>query len=183
MFGKGIQGSGIIIEPAVPVALDSPEACMKFIDGVWPSIEQANRSAPTHSRIFKELVIIADTDKKPFPRTAKSTPQRGATLRVYETEINKAYEYLSTKLNVSRLQLPESWDKDGTRAFVNGIVQSMMGEGRDGVPIDPERDLFQQGCDRYAIVLFLIECDLHYFKNLQLASYFYKKCHPSRNKI
>lgn len=51
-----------------------------------PVVEEANSVAPAFSRIFKELILVAD-NKKPFLRAEKGTVMRKATLDVYAQEI------------------------------------------------------------------------------------------------
>ena len=50
-------------------------------------IEEANKSSPAFSRIFKEMILIASKNK-PMLRAPKGTVQRKATLSNYEGEIN-----------------------------------------------------------------------------------------------
>lgn len=52
-----------------------------------PLIEEANKTAPAFSRIFKEMILITKRDK-PMARAGKGTVQKKATLKVYESEID-----------------------------------------------------------------------------------------------
>ncbi|KAG6852049.1 nonribosomal peptide synthetase, partial [Blastosporella zonata] len=49
-------------------------------------IEEANKVAPTFSRIFKEMILITSRDK-PLPRTGKGTVMRKMALKAYNEEI------------------------------------------------------------------------------------------------
>jgi hypothetical protein len=51
-----------------------------------PIVEEANSIAPAFSRIFKELILVADY-KKPFLRAGKGTVMRKATLDLYAQEV------------------------------------------------------------------------------------------------
>jgi len=51
-----------------------------------PVIEEANKSAPAFSRIFKEMILVT-SPAKPLPRAGKGTVMRKATLRVFAEEI------------------------------------------------------------------------------------------------
>lgn len=53
-----------------------------------PAIEEANRIAPSFSRIFKEMILIVNPEK-PLPRVGKGTVAKKAALALYETEINE----------------------------------------------------------------------------------------------
>ena len=46
-----------------------------------------NAYAPAHSRIFKEMIIVASEDK-PLPRVAKGTVAKKASLKLYKAEID-----------------------------------------------------------------------------------------------
>ena len=139
----------MILEPSGPIYLSSEAAQTKFIDDIWPSIELANQSSPTHSRIFRELVIIADTKNKPFPRTPKSTPIRKQTIKLYEPEIERVYEHFSTHADLRKVAIPAEWTSESIRQYVKAVIENIMTSGQHGnFLVDPNRDLFEQGCDR-----------------------------------
>ena len=50
-------------------------------------IEEANKSSPAFSRIFKEMILLTSNDK-PMLRAPKGTVQRKATFKAYDAEIN-----------------------------------------------------------------------------------------------
>jgi hypothetical protein len=54
---------------------------------VRPAIDRANKISPQHSRIFKEMVLIAKPDK-PMQMVDKGTVKKKAVLRDYKEEIN-----------------------------------------------------------------------------------------------
>lgn len=56
-------------------------------DFLRPHVEDANASAPTYSRIFKEMILVARRHK-PVSRTMKGTIERKAALQAYEQEID-----------------------------------------------------------------------------------------------
>lgn len=51
-----------------------------------PVIEEANHSAPTFARLFKEMIIVTDP-AKPLPRAAKGTVIRKQAIGLYGKEI------------------------------------------------------------------------------------------------
>jgi hypothetical protein len=55
-----------------------------------PIIEEANENAPAFSRIFKEMILIASSDK-PLPRAGKGTVQSKAAIILYAPEIESLY--------------------------------------------------------------------------------------------
>lgn len=82
---------GVLIEPSYPINLKSDAEIEKFRNAIWSSVEKANKFAPSHSRIFKEYILICDPVEKPFLRTAKGSISRSATIRTYEAEIDAIY--------------------------------------------------------------------------------------------
>ncbi|KAJ6630175.1 hypothetical protein B0H10DRAFT_1939389 [Mycena sp. CBHHK59/15] len=106
----------ILKDPGVKYALMFGRG--KFHGG--PTVEQANRFAPTHSRIFKEMILVANP-LKPFELTAKGYPCRQVVLDMYQDEI-RAF--------MPRLK------------FIRKVVAEVMIK----IPGD-DNDLFQYGCD------------------------------------
>ncbi|EPQ57812.1 acetyl-CoA synthetase-like protein [Gloeophyllum trabeum ATCC 11539] len=89
MFGRGRNQVGIIIEPTSEYVIDPKDekALVEFRNKIWPVVEEANRDAPAFSRLFKEMILVADP-ARPLPRAAKGTVQRKPTLALYEKEID-----------------------------------------------------------------------------------------------
>ncbi|KAI1744667.1 hypothetical protein F4680DRAFT_233212 [Xylaria scruposa] len=80
--------AGLIIEPAAKHGAISTAEQASLIERVWPSIDEANGSAPAHARIDKSLILVA---AQPFIRAGKGTIQRAATLLQYAVDIDKLY--------------------------------------------------------------------------------------------
>ncbi|KAJ7670303.1 hypothetical protein B0H17DRAFT_202349 [Mycena rosella] len=86
MFGRGKPHAGVLVMPSEEVSnRDS------FRDAIWPTVEEANKFAPSHSRLFKEMIILSNPSK-PFHLTAKGTLRRNAILQDYAQEIKDAYD-------------------------------------------------------------------------------------------
>ncbi|KAJ7758347.1 hypothetical protein B0H16DRAFT_1720950 [Mycena metata] len=85
MFGRERPHAGVIITPSEDV-----RDMQLFRNAIWPTVEQANTFAPSHSRIFKDMIVLA-TLSRPFQMTPKGTPRRGAILEDYEKDIDAAY--------------------------------------------------------------------------------------------
>ncbi|KAJ6518216.1 hypothetical protein C8R47DRAFT_1086338 [Mycena vitilis] len=85
MFGRERPHAGVIIGPAEDV-----QDLKSFRDVIWPTVEQANAFAPSHSRIFKEMIVLA-TPSRPLQLTAKGTPRRQMILEDYAADIDAAY--------------------------------------------------------------------------------------------
>ncbi|KAJ8080312.1 putative NRPS-like protein biosynthetic cluster [Marasmius tenuissimus] len=142
MFGRGRFHAGIIVAPTPeqgfsPGALDMVAA---FRNEIWPSIEKANEYAPQHSRIFKEMIVVADP-AKPFEFTPKGTPRRQAVLDAYAGEIEAAYNSVKTS-SQTQLIPPLEWDQGSALEFVKKAIGKVL---KTKVPDDG--DIFQHGCD------------------------------------
>ena len=82
--------AALLIEPAKSdQKLPSAERA-KLLEQIWPTIEKANRDAPSHARIIKSHVIFTRPEK-PMLRTGKGTIQRRGTLKLYDNEIESLY--------------------------------------------------------------------------------------------
>ncbi|KAJ8093219.1 putative NRPS-like protein biosynthetic cluster [Marasmius tenuissimus] len=142
MFGQGQFHAGVLVEPK-PVYRFDPGDHVKlaqFRNDIWPSIERMNAHAPQHSRVFKEMIIVA-SPHKPFSYTAKNTPKRQATLRDYAEEVSAAYEALS-ETTQSNIPAPPHWDISTTTTFVRAVIKTVLTH-----PVKDGDDLFQYGCD------------------------------------
>ncbi|TFK37077.1 hypothetical protein BDQ12DRAFT_608601 [Crucibulum laeve] len=142
IFGRGRFQAGVLVEPTsehsfIPTDL---KALSVFRDAIWPSVEEANRFAPSHSRIFKEMILVAHPSK-PFQYTPKGTPRRQIILNEYEEEIENGYAAIQES-SASDLELLEGFNFDQSLAFVRQTVKKGM-----SAPIEDEDDFFQYGCD------------------------------------
>ncbi|EIW79995.1 acetyl-CoA synthetase-like protein [Coniophora puteana RWD-64-598 SS2] len=142
MFGRGKFQAGVLIDPAPNSRFDPVDEVKlaEFRNLIWPTVEAMNAYAPQHSRIFKEMIIVA-SPSKPFTYTAKNTARRQAIIDTYEEEIEKAYSsaHESTQSGISP---PSEWSQAQTLSFVRKIVYSALGQ-----EIPDDVDLFQHGCD------------------------------------
>ncbi|KZV64362.1 acetyl-CoA synthetase-like protein [Peniophora sp. CONT] len=140
MFGRGRFQNGVLIQPSIPVNPSDEGELIAYRNLIWDTVEKANAHAPSHSTIFKEMILVASPEK-PVELTAKGTPRRQVTLAAYSREIEELYE---TVKNASQtdMESPAEWTEQATLDFIRGAVGRVM---RDAVEDDD--DLFQFGCD------------------------------------
>ncbi|KIJ28759.1 hypothetical protein M422DRAFT_189414, partial [Sphaerobolus stellatus SS14] len=147
MFGRGKLSNGVLIEPT---SYDEAEALglEKFRNLIWPNIEEANDYAPAHSRIFKEMILVASASK-PFSYTAKNTPRRGTIIKDYADEIEAIYDAVDDSIQTG-VPIPTNttenggWLLEDSHEFVHNVVHGIM---KDVSAMRDEDDLFSFGCD------------------------------------
>ncbi|EJC99569.1 acetyl-CoA synthetase-like protein [Fomitiporia mediterranea MF3/22] len=166
MFGRGRFQNGVILEPKMPFSVkgeDGGKLLEQFRNDIWPYVEKANAFAPTHSRIFKEVLnflsnmtfllkysvqmIIVTDPSKPFEYTPKGNPRRHVSVTLYEKEINELYETVSAQ-GSSGPSPPVTWDEVSTMEYVRMLVgQTLRNAVRD------DDNLFEFGCDRCVFIV------------------------------
>lgn len=103
MFGRGQFQAGVLVEPKPQFAFDPADETKlaNFRNQIWPTMKRMNEFAPQHSRLFKEMIIVAKPTK-PFTYTAKNTARRQAILTDYSDDILAVYETVeeSTQANI-----------------------------------------------------------------------------------
>ncbi|KDQ13757.1 hypothetical protein BOTBODRAFT_188241 [Botryobasidium botryosum FD-172 SS1] len=142
VFGSGRPQSGILIEPAEGNQIDPTdlEALASYRNAIWEVIEKANQSASTHARIFKEMIVVANSSK-PFALTDKGSIKRGITLDLYNSEIEAAYAAVESSSQTD-IESPSVWDAVATTEFVRRAVVSVLGHA-----VQDSDDIFQHGGD------------------------------------
>ncbi|KAF8838002.1 putative nonribosomal peptide synthetase [Paxillus ammoniavirescens] len=149
MFGRERNQAGILVEPHPEHAIDvnDEKAVMKIRNEIWPVIEEANKTSPAFSRIFKEMILVTSSDK-PMLRTAKGTVQRKGTLQAYEAEINALYDTVeASSLSPNGLAGPSAWTSEVLEEWLLEHA-SVISHGHH---LDSKTDLFAQGFDSLSV--------------------------------
>ncbi|KAJ7642621.1 hypothetical protein DFH06DRAFT_1214012 [Mycena polygramma] len=136
MFGRERPHAGVIIAPS-----DDVQEWESLRDAIWPTVEQANKFAPSHSRIFKEMIILA-TPSRPFHLTPKGTPRRQAILADYAQDIDEAYAAFDRSAPSTGLQ----GRRDVTMAQALEIVQGHV-RTNVGLTVSDNENIFDAGAD------------------------------------
>jgi thioester reductase-like protein len=102
VVGQARFQTALLIEAKVPPAYRASKE--KFIEGMWPTVQQANQQCDAHARLSRDLILFT-SPKKPFHRAGKGTVQRRVTVDSYQFEIDQAYEEFE---RLTRLQEPEA---------------------------------------------------------------------------
>jgi hypothetical protein len=86
MFGDARTDCGMLLE-----AKQADIGKEELLASVWSAIEEANLLVPAHARVLKQLIVVASVEK-PLARSVKGTLVRKLSLKLYELEIQHAYE-------------------------------------------------------------------------------------------
>ncbi|KAI5814557.1 hypothetical protein BZA77DRAFT_318602 [Pyronema omphalodes] len=144
--GEGRFELGIIVEPVKSI---EPERVMRFVDYIWPHIDEVNKQLDEHARVSSKSMVIVATDGKSIPRSDKGSCMRKETYRIFEREISNAYERLESNSNIT-VDLDGSELKDSLKRIVQICLHKKLDLGFDD-------DFFEYGLDSLqAIKLFRI---------------------------
>ncbi|KAJ4490659.1 acetyl-CoA synthetase-like protein [Lentinula aciculospora] len=144
MFGRQRDQPGIMLEPSPTLLVDvkNDAEVSKFRNLVWPVIEEANRIAPSFSRVFKEMILVTSSDK-PLPRVGKGTVAKKAALTLYETEINELYDAVESNSGGDSIEPPRSWKASDLQPWLIDQISDILLTESPAVTAD----LFEQGFD------------------------------------
>ncbi|CDO73877.1 hypothetical protein BN946_scf185016.g34 [Trametes cinnabarina] len=142
VFGRGKFQNGVLVEPREDFVIDPRDVKQveDFRNKIWPSVERANKYAPRHSRIFKEMILVA-SPSKPFEFNVKGLPRRKIILDKYHDEIEALYQEVENS-SQNDLKPPEVWDQEGTRVFIRTVIERTLRRS-----IADEADIFRNGGD------------------------------------
>ncbi|KZT19306.1 NAD(P)-binding protein [Neolentinus lepideus HHB14362 ss-1] len=141
LFGQGSNQVGVITEPSAEHAIDPKDetALAEFRNKLWPILEEANKDAPTFSRLFKEMILVSDL-AKPLPRAAKGTVMRNATIATYA---KRSMHSVESSLKSDVIDAPVNWTTSGLTMWLQKHAEQI----NKGKKVHPETDLFEQGFD------------------------------------
>ncbi|KAG1819054.1 uncharacterized protein BJ212DRAFT_1567944 [Suillus subaureus] len=144
IFGRGRSHVGVLIEPRAGHEIDINDEVRvsEFRNRVWPEIEEANKTGPAFSRIFKEMVLVTCREK-PMPRAGKGTIAKKAASRIYEEEINALYDKVEGGRTGIVVPLPTNWTVEDVESWLMLLAVSVNA----GKAVDPDTDFFAQGFD------------------------------------
>ncbi|KAI0938637.1 putative NRPS-like protein biosynthetic cluster, variant 2 [Taiwanofungus camphoratus] len=142
MFGRGRFQNGVLIDPRLGYGFDPENVTLleNFRNNIWSSVERMNAFALPHSRVSKEMILVA-SPSKPFEYTAKNTPRRPVILAMYREEISALYDAVERTMQ-REFNAPLIWSSEEILDFVRAIVANALAR-----PIADDADIFECGCD------------------------------------
>ena len=143
--------AALLIEPAKIEKELSPAERAAFIEHIWPTIEVANKDAPTHARIAKSHVLLT-RPQTPMLRAGKGTVQRSGTLRLYNDDIESLYadaDTMSADVEGHGPDILNFLDEGAVIRFVSKSIMSITHWQR----LDENSNIFTLGMDSLQAIL------------------------------
>ncbi|KAA1469655.1 acetyl-CoA synthetase-like protein [Dentipellis sp. KUC8613] len=143
VFGTGRTQNGVLIVPVPEYTFDPTDevALAAFRNAIWDSVEKANAVNPSHSQIWKEMLLVTSPGKD-VPRTDKGSVKRKLAIELYAREIDDLYLAVESLSSNNKAPLPEVMDVEHLAPFFQAIVEEAMGR-----PLGPDDDVFASGMD------------------------------------
>lgn len=141
VFGTGRTQNGVLVEPAAGYGFDpSDETSLSaFRNEIWPAVQKANDSSPSHSQIWKEMILVTSPDK-PLPRTDKGSVRRKPAIQLYNAEIDELY--LAVQSFTTNKNLPTTLDTESLTPFFQSIINEALAKS-----VGADDDVFALGMD------------------------------------
>ncbi|KAK0451172.1 NRPS-like enzyme [Desarmillaria tabescens] len=126
MFGRSKFQPGVLILPTPEEAFDPSDTVRlaEYRASIWDTIMKVNEQAPQHSRIYKEMIIVANP-VKPFEFTTKGSLRRQAVLKAYEQEIESLYKTVD-EVSQTDVVIPQLWTLRNVVTMVRDIVTAVF---------------------------------------------------------
>ncbi|KAK2603194.1 hypothetical protein N8I77_009668 [Diaporthe amygdali] len=144
--------AALLIEPVVKGdagdgALTTAEQAA-LIERIWPSVQEANSTAPAHARVEKALILVTTPDR-PLIRAGKGTIQRAASVAQYTAEIEALYT--NAELGPDGDGEPHaplvSSDPESVSRFVQESVSAVTSWPHEDGDHQPSATFFERGMD------------------------------------
>ncbi|KAM0169921.1 hypothetical protein ACHAPF_009543 [Botrytis cinerea] len=88
VFGNGQMYPGAIIIKSQNAASNFSDD--EFRDLIWPYVEDVNKTAPAHAKIYKDMLVLKPHTES-LEKTAKGTTKRQSAHMHYDSDIKSAY--------------------------------------------------------------------------------------------
>ncbi|KAK3174025.1 putative NRPS-like protein biosynthetic cluster [Lepraria neglecta] len=137
--------AALLIEPIATIKALDPAERAAFIERIWPTVEEANKDAPSHARLMNSHILFT-TPQKPMLRAGKGTVQRSGTLKSYASEIDALYrdaEAISADLKSNVEDLNGALNQANVSTCIRQSVLSIM----DWHGLDDSANFFALGMD------------------------------------
>ncbi|KAI6351823.1 hypothetical protein MCOR25_009733 [Pyricularia grisea] len=153
VVGAGRFQPALIVEPVSPeLSPKNDEEADRFIERIWPVVEQANRVSVAHGRIAKELIMVA-SPHKPFPRAGKGTVQRPGAVKLYKIETDALYEKAGKETDGAADSIPiDVSSKAKLAESIRDLFEQLGEMNNKGKKLALDRDFFTAGVDSLQVL-------------------------------
>ncbi|CAK1358177.1 unnamed protein product [Cercospora beticola] len=149
VVGQARFQTGLLIEPDWNSCGHRDRDLSELVEELWPFIEQANKAAPAHGRVWKSKVAIAKRDK-PFKRAPKGTIMRRQTTNLYAAEIEALYSNEGTFDELGPLLVDRNVGINPAMEYLRKAFKAKGFEMPDDV--SPDADIFSYGIDSLQVM-------------------------------
>ncbi|QRV80473.1 acetyl-CoA synthetase-like protein [Ceratobasidium sp. AG-Ba] len=148
VFGRERNQTGVLIELTPDAQSRSLDTTRRagLVEEIWPYMEKANVTSPTHARLDKWAVVFTHPDR-PLPHTPKGTVPRSAAIKLYREDIEAMYASIEKGEEVDTAG-PSDWTEEHVTKWMSDYVGGLLGR-----ELNAEGDLFQQGLDSLTATL------------------------------
>ncbi|TGO07514.1 hypothetical protein BTUL_0270g00140 [Botrytis tulipae] len=125
---------------------------LDLVKAIWPSIEEANATCPTHARIARSHILFVPSDR-PMIRTPKGTIMRAASLAQYKEELDALYGTADqTSIESSTTLIPhvDPHNFDNLISYLKNTISTLT-----GLTFDGEDNFFTNGMDSLQALMFI----------------------------
>ncbi|KAL6916435.1 hypothetical protein FSST1_007930 [Fusarium sambucinum] len=145
LIGSGKSQAGLLIELKDPSQRNN-----ELFDSIWAMVERANNSTFQKTRIRREYIAFAETDK-PFIRTDKRTIKRRATLELYSDFIERFYNSRNEEVEDEDFD-QFTIDMTSDETLLDSVLQIMRSVLPEVEDFSPDEDVFDLGLDSLLVV-------------------------------
>ena len=143
--------AALLVEPVTDGKVLSAAERAAFIERIWPTVEDANKNAPSHARLMKSHVLFTQP-QKPMLRAGKGTVQRSGTLKLYADEINALYRDADIMSSKDEGAIANSRDNLNDEIVSKCIRQSILSIMKWS-SLDESANFFELGMDSLHVLV------------------------------
>lgn len=147
MFGYQRFEAGLLIQPSDFAYPHTTVEKARFIQDIWPLIEQANSIIPAYAQISPSHICFTDSDC-PILRTLKGSIRRSATLKQYAMKINQMYA------DVEQMWAPGTYHSQDVKALeaIENVTKRAVLQATKWTDVDANDNFFERGMDSLQVL-------------------------------
>ncbi|KAH8810616.1 hypothetical protein F5884DRAFT_257643 [Xylogone sp. PMI_703] len=144
--GQGRFQISLLVEP-VRNAENAKKSNEEIITELWPTIEEANREAPSHAKLLRSHILVA-SPSKPFLRASKGTVRKVPTLQLYQDELDRLYAQADSDDDLENVESLDLTNEERLRSGIRDLVKPITKIEELG----DDDDFFGAGVDSLQVI-------------------------------